>query len=108
MDRSGLIPTTDGLIFHLKTDLGSAKIQTFPPDARREVRYTVHVETDAVGNAGQFLLDAHGITASSNPSGVELTGALPKHTNRAEFWVEYTVSVPLNYNVKNSTALAIF
>jgi TonB family protein len=103
VDRSGSIPTTDGLTLHLKTDLGSVEIQTLPPDARREVRYTVHVETDAGGNAGKSLLDAYAITAASNPSGVELSGALPKHTYRAQFWVEYTVSVPSNYNLEVST-----
>jgi TonB family protein len=103
VDRSGSIPTTDGLTLHLKTDLGSVEVLALPPGAPREVRYTIHLETDASGNAGKNLLDAYTLTALANPSGIDLAGALPKRTNRAQFWVAYIVSVPSNYNLDIST-----
>ncbi len=102
-DRSGTLLTTDGQTLHLKTDLGSVEIQTMPPGTPRVVRYTVHVETDASGDVGKNLLDAYGLTAITNLNGVELTGALPGRSHRAQFWVQYVVSIPANYNVEIST-----
>lgn len=102
-DRSGSLITTDGLTLHLKTDLGSVEIQSLPDGAPRVVRYTVHVETDAIGDAGKSLLDTYALTVATNPAGVELTGALPSRSNRAQFWVQFVVSIPANYNVEIST-----
>ncbi|MGC2531167.1 MAG: hypothetical protein WA639_25760, partial [Candidatus Acidiferrum sp.] len=47
MDRSGVVPTQDGLTLHLTTDLGSVRVVALEPGAAPVVRYTVHIETDA-------------------------------------------------------------
>ena len=99
-NKTGSLNTTDGLTLHLKADLGSVEIEAQPPGAPRVVQYSVRVETDASGPAGKALLDAYTLTAVTSRSGVEITGALPTRTNRAQFWVQFVVSVPANYNLE--------
>jgi TonB family protein len=101
--RSGSIPTSDGLTLHLKIDLGSVEIQTLPPGSPRAVRYSVHIETDARGGQAQNLLDGYLLITAASKAGAEIAGTLPKHNNQAQFWVQYIVSVPANYNVDIST-----
>ncbi len=101
--RTGSLTTSGGFTLHLKADLGSVEIQTQPSELSRVVQYSVRVETDATGPAGKKLLDAYSLTATSTRTGVEIKGALPKHTNRAQFWVQFVVSLPENYNVEIST-----
>ncbi len=101
--RAGSLPTTDGLTLHVRTDLGSVEIQALAPGSPPMVHYSVRVETDASGSAGKNLLDAYALSAATTRNGVELTGALPSHTNHAQFWVQYVVSVPANYNLEIST-----
>lgn len=101
--RAGSLPTMDGLTLHLKADLGSVEIQAQAPGAPRVVQFTVRVETDATGPAGKSLLDAYVLSASAVRNGVEIAGALPAHTNHAQFWVQYVLSVPANYNLEIST-----
>src|SRR5450432_488696 len=102
-DRAGSLTTSDGLTLHLKSDLGSVEIRALPPTAPHAVQYSVHIETDARGSLAQNLLDGYHLTATATPAGVEISGALPKHSNRAQFWVQYVVSVPANYNLEIST-----
>ena len=79
------------------------EIQAQPPGAPRVIQYSVHVETDASGTAGKNLLDAYRLSAAGNRTGVEITGALPTRTNRAQFWVQFVISVPANYNLEIHT-----
>jgi TonB family protein len=108
-ERSGTLPTQNGLTLHLRTDLGSVRIVPLAPDARAEVRYTVRVETDARGSLAQRLLEKYSLTAKSTNSGVELTGTLPSQPKRggvaAQFWVQFEVSVPANYSLDVSTGV---
>jgi TonB family protein len=97
--RTGSLATSEGLTLHLKADLGSVEIQTQGAGASSVVTYTVRVETDASGPAGKSLLDAYTLSAAASRTGVEITSALPRHTNRAQFWVQYVLSVPANYNL---------
>jgi TonB family protein len=101
--RTGSVPTSDGSTLHLKTDLGSVEIQTQQPGAPRVVQYSVRVETDASGPVGKNLLDHYTLSATAGRTGVEMSGELPKRTNRAQFWVQYVLSVPANYNLDIST-----
>jgi TonB family protein len=102
-DRSGSIPTSNGLTLHLKIDLGSVEIQSLPPASAPSVHYSVHVETDARGSQAQSLLDGYLLIAAASRTGAEIAGTLPKHNNQAQFWVQYVVSIPANYNVEIST-----
>ena len=61
------------------------------------------LETDASGPAGKNLLDSYTLSAIPGRTGIEISGALPKRTNRAQFWVQFVVSVPANYNLDIST-----
>jgi TonB family protein len=106
-DRSGTIPTAEGLTLHLTADLGSVKIQRQPPGAPRSVRYTVHIETDAREPFAERLLQRYTLTAVSNPSGVTIAGTIPAQPHRgkpqAQFWVQFVVNVPVGYDVEVST-----
>src|ERR1700741_525481 len=66
-DRSGYLPTRDGLTLHLTTDLGSVKIISLEPGTAPVIRYTVHLETDARGVLAQRLLDRYSLIAKANP-----------------------------------------
>ncbi len=68
----------------------------------------MHIETDARGNQAQSLLDGYLLIAAASKAGAEIAGSLPKHNNQAQFWVQYVVSIPANYNVEISTVPAIF
>jgi TonB family protein len=104
--RSGTIQTRDGLTLRLTTDLGSVKVFQLEPDADPVVRYTVHIETDARGPAAQQLLDGYSLKSRGISSGVEITGTLPQqavHSNDAQFWVQFEVTVPRGYSVEVNT-----
>ena len=103
--RSGVLQTREGLTLRLTTDLGSVNVTQIETDAAPAVRYTVHVETDAHGAAAQ-LLSNYSLKAGTSSTGVEIAGLLfpqgTHHTN-AQFWVQFEIAVPRNYNVEITT-----
>lgn len=103
MIRSGVLTTTEGLTLRLNTDLGSVNVTQLEPGASPVVRYTMHVETDAHGAAATQLLSNYSLKYSTSSAGVEIAGLLfppgTHHTN-AQFWVQFDVAVPRNYNVE--------
>jgi TonB family protein len=108
VDRSGSLPTSEGLTLRLTTDLGSVKITPLDASAAPIVQYAAHIETDARAPLAQHLLDHYSLTAKATPGGVEITGTLPPQMARstnsgAQYWVLFEVSVPLNYNVEVKT-----
>jgi TonB family protein len=108
-DRSGSLPTKDGLTLRLTTDLGSVRIVSIEPGAVPEVRYSVHIETDARSPLAEHLLDRYALSAKSVSEGVEINGTLPPQLSRAsangsQFWVQYEVAVPHGYNVEVKTS----
>jgi len=107
-DRSGSLPTSEGLTLRLITDLGSVKVIPLDANALPVVQYAVHIETDARSPLAQRLLDRYSLIARATPAGVEITGTLPPQMARsansgAQYWVLFEVSVPLNYNVEVKT-----
>lgn len=108
-NRSGEIETRNGLTLHLKTDLGSVRIVPLEAGAASEVRYTVHVETDAPPRFAAHLLAKYSLTAKATSSGVEIIGELPaqpKHgLANAQFWVQFEVNVPASYSLDVSTGI---
>ena len=108
-DRSGVLRTSDGRTLHLTTDLGSVRVVTLEPGTAPEVRYTVHVETDARAPIAQTLLDRYSLTARTTNSGVEIQGTSPTQAARngsnAQFWVQFLIEVPANYNLDVSTGV---
>src|SRR5262245_28795073 len=72
-DRTGSVPTKDTATLHLTTDLGSVRVMTLPPGAAAEVRYAVHIETDARSPLAEHLLDRYGLVTRAVADGVEIT-----------------------------------
>src|SRR5271170_3718928 len=107
VERSGELSTAYGLTLHLNADLGSVTIETLPPKAPPVVRYTVHIETDAREPLAQALLEKYALSARATPAGVTISGALPSlrtAANRnAQFWVQFVITVPANFNVEVAT-----
>lgn len=108
-DRAGVLRTSDGLTLHLTTDLGSVRVVALEPGTAPEVRYTVHVETDARAPMAQSLLDRYSLTARSTNSGVEIVGTspaqAPRNGSNAQFWVQFLIEVPANYNLDVNTGV---
>jgi len=82
-DRSGTIPTSEGLTLQLTTDLGSVNIQKQPPGSPRAIHYSVHIETDAREPLAAKLLQNYALAATSTASGVTIAGAIPQQHVRA-------------------------
>jgi len=107
-ERAGKLETKERLTLRLVTDLGSIRIIPLKPGASPIVSYRVHIETDARDSLAQHLLGAYSLTARSTASGVTINGTLPPqiaHGNPsgAQFWVQFEVTVPANYNVDVKT-----
>jgi TonB family protein len=107
-DRTGFLKTSDGLTLRLSTDLGSVKIVPLEAGSAPLVRYAVHIETDVHAPLAQHLLDHYLLSAKATPAGVEITGNLPPQLARftasgAQFWVQFEIAVPHNYNVEVKT-----
>jgi TonB family protein len=107
-ERTGSLPTKDGLALRLTTDLGSVRIVSLEPGAAPVVRYTVHIETDARSPLAERLLDRYSLTAKAASEGVEINGTLPPQIARssasgAQFWVQFEVAVPRGYSVDVKT-----
>jgi hypothetical protein len=107
-DRNGAFETKNGLTLRLNADLGSVRIILLEPGAAPAVRYTLHIETDARAQHAQALLDKYVLKAKATSAGVEIDGALPPQGARgpasgAQFWVQFEVAVPAEYNVEVKT-----
>src|SRR5689334_7439049 len=104
--RSGVLQTREGLTLRLTTDLGSVNVTQLEPGAPPVVRYTVHVETDAHGALATQLLNNYSLKYGTSSTGVEIAGLLfPQgaHHTDAQFWVQFEIAVPRNYNVEINT-----
>jgi TonB family protein len=107
-DRTGFLQTSDRLTLRLSTDLGSVKIVPLEAGSAPLVRFAVHIETDVRAPLAQHLLDRYVLNAKATPAGVEITGNLPPQLARftasgAQFWVQFEIAVPRNYNVEVKT-----
>jgi TonB family protein len=107
-DRTGSLPTSDGLTLRLTTDLGSVKITPLEKGTAPACHYAVHIETDARAPQARHLLDHYSLSAKATSDGVEITGNLPPQLARftasgAQFWVQFDIEVPPNYNVEVKT-----
>jgi TonB family protein len=101
--RSGVLQTREGLTLRLTADLGSVNVTQLEPGAPPVMRYTVHVETDAHGAAAAQLLSNYSLKYGTSSTGVEIAGLLfppGAHHTDAQFWVQFEIAVPRNYNVE--------
>jgi TonB family protein len=107
-DRTGILQTSDGLTLRVTTDLGSVKVVPLEKGAAPVCRYAVHIETDARPSVARTLLDRYSLSAKATSDGVEITGNLPPQLARytasgAQFWVQFDIEVPPNYNIEVKT-----
>jgi len=118
VERSGDLAVTSGMTLHLNADLGNVRIQTLPPGAPPVLHYTVHIETDASEPEGSKLLAAYALITRETLDTVSLSGTLPNSRamtfNRrlpairnAQFWVQFTVTVPATFNLDVSTGAGV-
>jgi TonB family protein len=103
IDRNGILDTREGLVLQLNTDLGAVQIVPLERGATPVVKYSVHIETDLRGEAGQRLLERYSLSARSTSAGVEITGNLPEQPENAQFWARYEIAVPASYSVDVNT-----
>jgi len=106
-ERSGELQVGDAHTFSLTADMGSVHILPQAPNVSSTIRYTVHLETDAQDPVSQFLF-THFLLNSRNANGtVLLNGSLTRPrgvaARNAQFWVQYTVYVPVNLSVEVHT-----
>jgi TonB family protein len=104
--QSGIKETKDGLTLRLTADLGSVNITQLEPGAPPLVRYSVHIETDARGSFATQLLNNYSLKAGTSSTGVEIASTLfpqAAHYTNAQFWVQFEIAVPRNYNVEVNT-----
>lgn len=104
--RTGMLETKDGLTLRLTADLGSVNITQIDAGSPPVVRYTVRIETDTRGAGAVQLLNNYSLKARSSASGVEINGSLFPQGARygnAQFWVQFDVAIPSNYNVEVNT-----
>jgi len=100
VERTGAVPTHDGLRLRLMAGAGSVSILT---DASNEVRYRVRVQAESGDPAAAVLVRQFTVTANAAPRGVTLTGAMPGDSNLARVQVSYEVHVPRHYDLTIST-----
>jgi TonB family protein len=99
-EKSGTLPTKDGLRLRFNTNLGNVRILT---DAKDQVSYHVTVEAD-LGDAGaEKVLPEFSVVARQTPAGIALDGQVPWRTFRGPFRVNFEVHVPLRYNLDATT-----
>ncbi|HEY2460019.1 MAG TPA: energy transducer TonB [Candidatus Acidoferrum sp.] len=103
-ERAGTLSTGEGLTLRLVADLGSVKIVALAPGSAPEVRYKVHLETDAPAAIAQHLLEQYSLKTKAGANGVEINGALPKISGHSEaagaqFWIQFEIAVPQSYSV---------
>jgi TonB family protein len=113
VERSGELRVNNGMTLRLNIDLGDVRIETLPANAPPSVRYSVHVETDAVGPLAQRLLGAYALTTRETVDTVLISGALPNtreftaphHSpaKTAQFWVHFVITVPSVFDLDIST-----
>lgn len=102
-DKTGffVVRANEAQLLRLETDLGNVVIHT---TAAGDVRYRVHVETDAAVRDAQKALDAYKLRATSAPGRFLLTGHIPDPNLRARLLLSYDVSVPRNFRIEVHTA----
>ncbi|MGA2482397.1 MAG: TonB family protein [Candidatus Acidiferrales bacterium] len=105
-DRTGAVDTRDGLRLRLTTDLGNVRILTALPSGQPQVRYIVHIETDARNPGARQLLENYSLKVKSVSDGVWIDGTLPagnRKRAKPQFWVNYEVTVPPSFSVDVAT-----
>jgi len=95
-EKSGTLPTREGLRLRLVADLGDVRILT---QNLEQVTYKVRIEVDAREPGAGDVLKRYSLTARNTPLGVQLTGEVPAHDFPGRFWINFEVSVPRNYNL---------
>jgi TonB family protein len=99
-EKSGAIPTKQGLCLYLNADPGNVQIFT---DESGQVSYRVVVEADSRDPGAEEFLRQFTLGARRIPGGVSLDAQLPWRTFHGRFGVTFEIHVPRRYNLKINT-----
>ena len=100
VEKSGTIPTKQGLCLQLNTDPGNVHIFT---DESAQVSYRVVVEADSRDPGAEEFLRQFTLGARRIPGGVSLEAQLPWRKFHGQFGVSFEIHVPRRYNLKINT-----
>ncbi len=95
-EKTGSLPTHDGLRLRLATDFGNVRILT---QNSGQVSYRIRLESDAREPDAQDLLKQYQVSARNTATGVQLTAEVPWHKYRGRLTVNFEVNVPRNYHL---------
>lgn len=97
-EKTGVLPTQEGLRLQLVTPMGDVRILT-RGSGPAEVSYRVWMEAGANWPDAEKHAQEPLVSARSTPEGVTITGNMPRRNFRGRLAVEYEVTVPRNYNL---------
>jgi TonB family protein len=100
IEKSGTIPTKQGLRVRVNTDPGNVHIFT---NESAQVTYSVRVEADSREPGAEQFLGEFKVSAQKFPWGVSLEGTLPWKDFGGRFRVVYEIHVPRRSNVEVHT-----
>ena len=100
-ERTGTLPTKDGLRLKVSADMGNVHILT---DATGQISYRVTLEADGRDEGAGKLLHDFSLSAKQTPAGPLLNGLVSWKSFRSRVWVNYEIHVPRRYNVDVNTA----
>ena len=99
-EKSGTLPTKDGMRLRLNTNLGNVRILT---DARGQVSYRVTLEADSGDPGAEKGLREFSVSARKTAAGISLDGQVPWQSFRGPFRVNFEIHIPLRYNLDATT-----
>jgi TonB family protein len=100
VEKSGTIPTKQGLCLRLNTDPGNVHIFT---NESTQVSYRVVVEADSRDPGAEDFLRQFTLGARRIPEGVSLEARLPWRKFPGQFGVSFEIHVPRQYCLKINT-----
>jgi TonB family protein len=99
-EKSGTLPTKDGLRLRVNTDLGDVHIFT---DASGQVSYRVTLETDPREPGAEQFLNGFALAARTVASGISIDGKVSWRAFRGRLWVNYEIHIPRRYGLDVNT-----
>ena len=99
-ERSGSVPTRDGLRLRATSDLANFHVFT---DASGEVRYRVRIAADARPASATEVVKRYIVTARATEAGIQFESRLDPRDARASVRVDCEIHVPRNYSLEIST-----
>ena len=100
VEKSGTLPTKQGLRLRLHTGLGNVHIFT---DESGKVSYRVIIEAGSRDPGAERLVREIDLSGRQTPAGIVLNGQIPGRNFYGRLHITFEVHVPNRYNVETST-----